>query len=495
MSQSRFDTRYARRTLVLFGIVVLTVFYVELMMTPSTPKILLQYNVSLGQVSLILSLYTVFGVALTPAIGKLGDIYGKRKVLVYVLVAYSVMVVSTSFVPNFTTLLISRTFQGVGIAIVPLAFSLAREEFPRDMIPKAQALISGMVFAGIGLGLSIGAFISNYYGWQANYHIATPIIIVLTILIAFQVKESAHRDPEAKLDYPGSVLLGSSLALIVLGLSQGADWGWSSLPITGMLSIGLLLLIPLVLVERRVDQPLLDFGQLKARNILVSNILAFNAGAAIVLSFASLVYKLEDAPPSGYGFGITTAGLYILPVAVVVLVASYPLGILNSKFGVKPFLYLGGGIGAFGSAFLTTESSAIQIPELVTVAALGFAMILISRQILLVLSVKPSEMGAMTSINQVFFNVGQGLAPAISASILTTYATTVVLGGHAFSLPTSDAFAYVFWVVAAIFVLSLVISIFGAEVIGESKRPSEALAGRAMTPMRPRVLRRPGPRR
>jgi len=112
-----FDPKYARRTLLLLGLVVLTVFYVELMMTPATPKILLQYNVTLGQVSLILSLYTVFGVAITPAIGNLGDIYGKKRVLLYVLSVYSAMVVSTSFVPNFMTLLISRTFQGVGIAL------------------------------------------------------------------------------------------------------------------------------------------------------------------------------------------------------------------------------------------------------------------------------------------------------------------------------------------------------------------------------------------
>jgi len=461
----RFDLKYARRTLLLFGLIVLTVFYVELMMTPATPKILLQYNVTLGQVSLILSLYTVFGVAITPAIGKLGDIYGKRKVLLYTLSAYSAMVVSTSFVPDFITLLISRTFQGVGIAVVPLAFSLAREEFPREMIPRAQALISGMIFTGIGLGLSAGAFVANYYGWQTNYHVVTPIMIAFTILVALRVKESAYRNPGAKLDYAGSLLLGLSLAMLVLGLSQGSSWGWTSPVIIGLISTGLLLLVPLVLVEMKVDRPLLDFGQLRARNILVSNILAFNTGAAIVLMFASLVYKLEDASPAGYGFDIVNAGIYVLPMAIVILVVSYPLGILNAKFGAKPFLFLGSGIGALGSAFLTTESSAIQIPEFVSVSALGFAMLLVSRQILLVLSVKPVEMGAMTSVNQVFFNMGQSLAPAVSASILSTYASTVVLGGHPFSLPTNQAFGYIFWVVAAIFILSLLVSAFGAEVI------------------------------
>ena len=171
------DLRYARRSLVLFGLMVLLVYYIEMMMTASIPKILIEYHESLGKVSLILALYTIFGVALIPVVGKLGDIHGKKKVLMYVLVAYSIMVVSTSLTPNFTWLLISRTFQGVGITISPLALTLAREQYPRKMIAKAQGLISGMIFAGIGLGLSDGALVSEYWGWQTNYHIDAPKIV------------------------------------------------------------------------------------------------------------------------------------------------------------------------------------------------------------------------------------------------------------------------------------------------------------------------------
>jgi MFS family permease len=467
--QSTFDLGYARRTLVLFGLVVLTVFYVEIMMAPSTPKILLDYKVTLGETSLVLALYTVFGTAITPIVGKLGDIYGKKKVLTYVLIAYSAMVITTSFTPDFTTLLISRTFQGVGLTVIPLAFSLAREQFPRQMIPRAQAVISGMVFAGIGLGLSAGAFVSNYYGWQANYHIASPIVIALTALIISSVKESAFKNPHAKLDYIGSALFGASLAMIVLGLSQGSQWGWNSTPILTLLSVGGLLLVPLVLVERKIKDPLLNFAQLRVRNIAVSNILAFTTGNSIVLAFSSLVYKLEDAKPIGYGYDILTTGLYILPVAIVVLIVSYPLGVLNSKFGVKPFLLIGGAIGLVGSLLLSTESTAIQIPEYISVAALGFAMLMVSRQILLVLSAKPTEMASQTSINQVFFNVGQSLGPAISALILSTYASNVIFAGHTFSLPTAQAFEYTFWIVAATFIASFLVALLAKEVLSTKK--------------------------
>lgn len=461
------DTRYAQRTLALLGLVVLVIFYVEIMLTPSIPAIRLDYGVTVGQASLILALYTVFGTAITPVMGKLGDIYGKKKMLTYILVAYSAMVTVTSFTPDFTTLLISRTFQGVGIAILPLAFSLAREEFPRDMIPRAQGLISGMIFAGIGLGLSAGAFVSNLYGWQANYHLATPIVIILTVMVIYSVRESPHRNPRGKLDCVGSAIFGSSLAMTILGLSQGSQWGWASFPIVALLSIGTSLLIPLAIFERRIKEPLLNFSQLRLRNVMVSNILAITTGAMIVLSFATLTYKLADAQPAGYGFDVLTTGLYILPVAIVVLVVAYPLGILNSRFGVKPFLLAGSVIGGLGSILLASETMAVQIPVYIAVLSLGFAMLLVSRQTLLVLSIKPAEMASFTSMSQVFFNMGQSLGPVISASFLSTYVYTTVLGGRAYTFPTADAFQYAFWFEALLFAASFLVAILAREVIGK----------------------------
>jgi MFS family permease len=470
---TKFDIGYARRTLIILGLVVLTVFYIEIMLSPSIPTIRLQYGVTVAQASLILALYTVFGTAIAPVVGKLGDIYGKKKMLTYVLIAYSAMVTLTSFTTDFNSLLISRTFQGVGISIVPLAFSLAREEFPRELIPRAQALISGMIFTGIGVGLSGGAFISNYFGWQANYHVATPIVVVLTVVIIYSVRESPIRNPGAKLDYLGSAIFGASLAMVVLGLSQGSQWGWTSGPIVFLLMDGSALLLGLVIVEKQVKAPLLDFGQLGLRNVVVSNVLAVTTGTTIVLGFSSLAYKLEDIPPSGYGFDILTTGFYLLPIAIVVLLVAYPLGILNSKFGVKPFLILGSIIGGAGSILLSFESAAIQIPEFLSVISLGFGMLLTSRQILLVLSVRPTEMGAMTSLNQVFFNVGQSLGPAISAAFLTAYTYNVTLGGHTYTFPTTDAFQYTFLFGTVVFVVSLLVAVLAKEVIG--RRPGSDL--------------------
>ena len=226
-------------------------------------------------------------------VAKMGDMYGKKKVLTYVLIAYCATVTATSFAPNYTYLLITRMFQGIGLGIFPLAFSMVREQFPRDLIPRAQGMLSAMFGAGIALGLPVGAFVANSFGWQANYHIATPFVIVLTIIIVYTVKESVYRNRNAKMDYVEAGLLGMSLALIVLGLSEGAVWGWHSLPVIGMMAGGLFVLVPLVIFERRQSDPLLNFKQLAKRNVMVSNIIGIVVGVGMLLAFQSIVYQLE----------------------------------------------------------------------------------------------------------------------------------------------------------------------------------------------------------
>ncbi|MDE1767985.1 MAG: MFS transporter, partial [Candidatus Micrarchaeota archaeon] len=135
--EATYDKKYINRALILFSAFAILVLYIETMLIPSLPSIGRQYHVDAAETSLIVSLYLVSGVALSPVIGKLGDIYGKKRVLNYILPIYLVAVGLTGFSPNFEFLLISRTIQGIGLTIFALLISLIQEEFPREMVPKA----------------------------------------------------------------------------------------------------------------------------------------------------------------------------------------------------------------------------------------------------------------------------------------------------------------------------------------------------------------------
>lgn len=462
-----FDQSYANRVLVLFALLAAFVLYVDIMLTPSLPRIASDYNVTIAEVSLVISLYTVFGTAVNPVIGKLGDIAGKKRVLIYVLVIYCVMVAVTSFATNFTVLLLSRTVQGIGLGIFPLAFSLVREEFPRELVPRAQGILSAMFGAGAAFGLPLGALVANSYGWQANYHIALPFIAVLTVLIFYTVKESSVTDPDAKLDYVGAAWLGAALGAMVFGLSEGSTWGWTSISVLGLVFGGLVSLMPLVFYERRVSEPILNLKLLAIRNVIVANVVGITSGAALFIAFQAISFQLELAPPSGYGFDILTTGLYLLPLAVAILIVAIPVGRLTPRFGVKPFLYFGSVLGGLGFYLISTATTAALIAGYLIVASAGLGMLLVATQNLLVLSVKKREMGLATSLNTVFRNIGSSLGAPIAGSLMTTFVVAYVVAGQSVSLPSQTAFHYAYYIAVAGFAVTLVVALFAQEVMGK----------------------------
>ena len=463
--EKNFDKKYAYRLLILLAILSAFVMYVDIMLTPSLPAIGKQYSINSAEASLIISLYLVFGTALMPVIGKLGDIFGKKRILIYVLIVYSIMVAITSFTSDFKLLLLSRTFQGIGLSIFPLAFSLVREEFPKELVPRAQGLLAGMFGGGIAIGLPVGAYVANSFGWQANYHIALPFIAVLTILIFLIAKESVYKNPKMKLDYVGALWLGVSLALVVMGISEGPNLGWTSFWVLLMITGGALSIIPLMFVERRKEDPILDQELLGQRNVLISNILIIIASVSMYLAFISISYEMESPIPSGFGLDILTTGLYLLPLAISMLVVSYPIGILISRYGVKRFLALGAIIGAVGFLLLSTANAPIQIAEYLVIAATGLGILMVSTQNLLVLSVNPHKMGLATSLNSVFRNLGASMGAPIAGSMLSTFVATYYIAGHPIVLPLRSSFRYSFYIAFAGFIAVFFFSMFAKEVI------------------------------
>jgi len=459
--RQEFDVGYANKALVLLSVATALIVYVDEMLVPALPKIVAEYGISIDHASLIISLYTVFGVAVIPVFGKLGDIYGKKRVIMYILAIYLVAATATSLAPNFNLILVSRFVQGTGLGVFALAFSLAREQFPRNLVPRAQGVISAVQVAGGAFGLIGGAVITNKFGWQGNYWIAVPIIAVFTVLIFLVVRESTERKSGVKLDYVGAAWLAASLTAIVLGLSEGPTWGWSSTPILGLLVVGLGSLVSLPFYERRVAEPVLNLKLLSQRNMMASNLIIICFGLSLGIAFQTLVYALELPPPSGFGIGITSVGVYLSPLAFVILPVALIVGRAIPKYGVKPFLYMGSVIAAVAFFLLSTSTSPGQIVAYMILYAFGGGMLSVSIQSLLVLSIAKSEMALGTSLNTAFRYVGQTLGAPVAGALLSTYVTSGAM------LPTRAAFQYCFYVSVAAFIIVGLISTFAREVIGK----------------------------
>jgi len=485
-----FDRAYSNRVMLVLAGIVMIVLYVEGMLTPSLPTIQREFHVDTAQVSLIISAYAISGVALSPVVGKLGDIYGKRKVLMGVMLAYAAAVSVTGFSPNFEFMVASRTVQGVGLTILPLGMSLVREEFPRELVPRAQGILSAMFGIGFAISLPVGSAVSQTYGWRDTYHSAIPVVVLLTIAVFLLVRESTYRRPNTKVDYGGAALLGGALAGIVAALSQGQQWGWHSPLTLGFASAGLLLLVPFVLWEirwtRQGREPIVDHRLLRERNVAVTNAVLTVAGLGMYMALFALIYRFESLGVSG-GFSqdILQAGLDIVPLALSMMAVAVVASIAVSRVGVKPLALGGSALTAFGFVLLASAKTLDQSLLYETVTGAGIALLNASIINMLILTVDPKDMGQATAMNNVFRNLGGSVGAPIVGSLLATYVVLVPAGGGTtLALPALLGFQYAFWIAAVITLVGGVAVVLGQEVLGP--RRHEKFANQ------PQIVRRSG---
>ncbi len=464
VSMEDYDRKYAYKVMGILVGLVLTVMYVEGMLTPSLPSIEHDFSITAAQASLILSMYMVGGVAFTPIVGKLGDIYGKRKLLLITLFIYACAVAVTGFVPRFEYMVLSRTIQGIGLSVMPLGFALVREEFPKELVPKAQALISAMFGAGFAISIPLGSWVSNAFTWRWTYHTAIPVVFALLIMSYFIIKESRFKRPQVKIDYVGAVGLSSSLAMFVLALSEGASWGWTSISTMILVLGGFAILIPLMAYELRYTKKggdaIVNFKLLSMRNVLIANVVLTIAGLGMFLSMQALTYRFSFY----FNENIFHTGLSLVPFAIGTFILGPIAGVLVSKTGVKPLAMAGAFISAFGFLLEATLPSFYGVLAYEFFIGAGLSLLNGTLINFVVLTVNPRDMGLATAMNGTFRFLGSSIGAPVAGSILTTYALQV---SPVLAIPTDTAYHYIFIVAAAVFIIAGLMVPLGVEVLGK----------------------------
>src|SRR6476469_2835924 len=174
---------YAWKVLVILSCIATMVMYAETMLIPAIPTLIKDFHISYGLSSWLLTAYLISGAVMTPIAGKLSDIYGRKKMLLIIMAIYAGGVITGGFAINIYTLIITRVIQGFGMAMFPIAFSMVRDQFPREKVSIAQGIITSMFATGAVLGLSIGGIIIQNFGWRMTFFTLIPISLALLLII------------------------------------------------------------------------------------------------------------------------------------------------------------------------------------------------------------------------------------------------------------------------------------------------------------------------
>ena len=321
------------------------------MVLPALPEIGKALNTSQSTVAWVLTAYLISASVATPVLGRLGDMHGKKRVLLFVLVALIVGSVLAALTSSVAVMLTARVIQGAGGAIFPLAFSIIRDEFPRERVAGAIGLISALIGVGAGVAIVIAGPIVDNLSIHWLFWIPAAMTAVALVATIFWVPESPIKAP-GHIDPFAVLTLSGWLVCLLLGVSEGGEWGWTSARVIGLFVAAVLLFVAWLWIETRAEQPLVDVRMMRIPTVWWTNISAMLFGFGMYSVMIVVPAFLQTGSSAGYGFGasITQSGLAILPLSAAMLVSGILTGAFSTRFGSKVPLVVGSVFSAAGDA-------------------------------------------------------------------------------------------------------------------------------------------------
>ncbi|WP_066043421.1 MFS transporter [Herbiconiux solani] len=421
------------------------------LVAPALATIGQDLGVATSDASWVLTAYLLSAAVLTPILGRLGDMVGKRRVLIIVLSLLLVGTVLAAVAPNLGVLIVARALQGAAGAIMPLSIGVVRDELPKERVSVTIGLLSAIFGIGAGVGIVAAGPIVENLSWHWLFWLPAVLIVVALLGVIFGMPESPVRSP-GRLDLLGAGILGVSVVSILLAISEGERWGWGSFATIGLLVLGAIAAVVFVLVELRVKEPLIDMRLMRIRGVWTAHLVALVFGFAMFGTFVLVPTLLQLPSATGYGFGesVSQAGLFLLPTVIMMVIFGPVAGILVRKVGPKPPLLLGGVFATVAfvlPAIAHGELWQVVVSGLFTGAGIGLALASVSNAI--IESVPATNTGEAISVNTIARTIGSSVGTAVIAAIISSHSTPQ-------GLPTDDAFTIGFWACAAVAVLAII---------------------------------------
>ena len=334
-------------TLTILSSLALITMYGETMLIPAIPYLIDDFEISYNTSSWILTAYLIAGAVMTPIIGKLSDIYGKKKILVIVIVVYTMGTLLGGLSNDIFMMMISRIIQGAGLAMFPVAFAIIREKFPSEKLAIGQGIFTSVFSAGAVVGLGLGATIVEYFSWHMTFLSIVPLMIILLIVVIRWVRIDSEKlisRIRGIIDISGTLVLVGIVSTFLTGLTLLPNFisGPNNNQLVLILALfmtSIVFLPVFILTQRRAQSPIMDLNLLKDTVLLPTNILIMNIGIALFIIYQTLPILIQSPTPLGFGGGPLDTASVQLPFMILSFVISVISGFLIAKIGnIKPTL-------------------------------------------------------------------------------------------------------------------------------------------------------------
>ncbi|MGW5382585.1 MFS transporter [Nocardia sp. NPDC003963] len=469
-------------TLALTGTVVSLQQTLVLPLLPDLPGLL---NTTADNASWLVTATLLFGAVSIPTVTRLADMFGKKRMM---MVALAIMVLGSvlgAVSTDLILIIVARALQGVGLSLIPVGIAILRDELPRDRTPLGVALMSASLAIGSGAGLPLSGLIAAHLDWHAIFWVTGVVGVVVLVAVWRVIRESPVKTG-GSFDYRGAIIGSVALTAVMLALSKGAHWGWTSGITLTIVGVGTALLVAWVPLELRVRNPLVNVRIAARPAVLLANAASLLLGFAMFANMLVTTQLLQLPVSSGYGLGydILNTGLWMAPIALVFGAMAPVSARIIRRYG--PVATLLTGTLVMGGSYVARVYLSDNLWQIVVGSVLvagGTSMTYAALPTLIMRAVPLTESASANGLNTLLRYIGTALSSAVMAAVATM--STIRVADEVF--PSFQAFTVVFWVSAGACSITAVIALAmtglretpdeNTEELDKSDHAHEAVAG------------------
>jgi EmrB/QacA subfamily drug resistance transporter len=381
------------------------------------PSIQRDLHASLSSLEWTVNAYTLTFAVLLVTGGRLGDIYGRRRVFVFGVITFAASSALIGLAPDQAWLVAGRAVQGMGAAfMMPGTLSIISNTFPPAERGRAIGTWAGVSALALALGPAVGGALTEYVSWRAIFFLNLPVAVGAVIVTLFAVRESVDKTVERRVDFAGIAALSVGLTALVLALVEGNSWGWGSAEIVALLVTTALGLVAFVLAETHGRAPMVQFEFFRSRSFLGANTVAFIVSFAMLAMFFFIALYMQNI----LHYGALEAGIRFLPSTVVIIFAAPIAGRLADRIGPRPLMTTGLALAALAlymQSQLTASSTYGDLLVPFMIMGLGMGLTMSPMSTAAMNSVSPDKAGVASGILSMSRMVGGTFGVAVIGAL------------------------------------------------------------------------------